>query len=254
MDSFYGLDSLQRLFIQRTPLKVLPPLRPVKDTLASLDIAQCDISLIPFDYFIGFTILRFLYLQFNMINNSEKNLEFSALCKTLEVLNLSHNALRRIPYSLYSVIYPQLKTLSFNHNAISHFERHMLRAWPNISRLHISNNKIQTFGGLFYNRPWVCPGTEAIALVIYNNQLDCTFVETWVPKETSNNRYAEYCIQAGNRIFHVQGIHVSECASPPGMKGVSLLYFSKGHWWHHEICDVCNNTRSSHISPWIYSA
>ena len=169
-----------------------------------------------------------------MIDNSKKDLEFSALSKTLEVLNLSHNALHRIPYSLYSVIYPQLKGLSFNHNAISQFERCMLRAWPNISQLYLSNNNIQTFDGLFYNRPWGCPETEATAPLIKHNQLDCAFVDTWVPN-ISNDRFAKYCIHAVNRLFHVEAIHACECASPPDMKGVSLLSLGKGHWWHHDF-------------------
>ena len=117
---------------------------------------------------------------------------------------------------------------------ISQFERCMLRAWPNISQLYLSNNNIQTFDGLFYNRPWCCPETEATALWIKHNQLDCTFVDTWVPN-ISNDRFAKYCIHAVNRLFHVEAIHACECASPPDMKGVSLLSLGKGHWWHHDF-------------------
>ena len=224
-DSFFGLDSLAYLHIEHTSLKVLPPLRPVKDTLTSLAMRMGDIYFIPYDYFIGFTTLHRVDLQYNKINNSKIELNFSPLNKTLKVLILSYNMLHQIPYSLYSVNYEHLKTLQLDHNGIAQLERRMLHAWPNISRLDISFNKILTFGGLFHNIPRDCSGHGAIILKICHNHLNCSFTETWGTMQDGG--FDRYCLHADNNTFLVDDIQFCECVSPQNMKGDSLLSLGK---------------------------
>ena len=211
---------LEILEISETGLTIMPPLHPVKRRLMRLSLNHNKISVVPSTYFKGFDNIIELKLEHNTLHTFP---DVTLISHTLRDLSLIDNLIQIIPRNIYLTPFNHLQTLILNKNQISSIDYKSILAWPNLTHVVLSFNKIRSFPDTSYKHG-DCPDDFSWKCFLYLNEnpLDCDSRLASLIKQ--NISLGDSCIKWGCPLT-IRSI--MRCASPAHLCGRMISDLSK---------------------------
>ena len=123
----------------------MPPLNPVKSTLETLRLGQNHLANVSADYFHDFITLRSIILS---NNNFIEIPNIIPLTATLHYFNMGSNKVQSFAPFLSNTTFTEVLTLYMSSNKIRYLSRDMLRCWPKLLILYLSNNLLKSLEDL----------------------------------------------------------------------------------------------------------
>ena len=144
-DAFVGLHSLIILDLTYCGLDTMPPLNPIKSTLQTLHLGQNNLFNISADYFHGFINLKYITLYDNNFSLVPNIIPCAA---TIQYLYMGTNAVQTFEPFLTNTTFTAVLRLRLSDNRIRYLSRDMIRCWPNLLTLHLTNNFLKSLEDL----------------------------------------------------------------------------------------------------------
>ena len=211
---------LEIVEISETGLTIMPPLHPVKRRLMRLSLNRNKISVVPSTYFKGFDNILELNLEHNILHIFP---DVTPISYTLRGLSLRENQIQIIPRDIYLTPFNHLQTLILDENQISSFDYKSVLAWPNLTNVALSFNKIRSFPDTSYKHR-DCPDDSWWNCFLYlnDNPIDCDSRLASLIKQ--NISLGDKCIKLGCPLTIRSAIR---CASPAHLCGRMISDLSK---------------------------
>ena len=217
--AFRGLWSLRELRIYSASIKDPPNLMLIRHTIENLYIRNTLIGKIPILYFNGCLKIKTLDLSSNHVTSFPALFHIAA---TVNEITISENQITALNMSCNST-FPQLRLIKANGNMITTVDWSMIRQMPNLTALHLSENRLHYLPDLIKldisyreipsetwvylsGNPWVCDNRLAWVLQGY---------EWWgVAKGAVSFPDSSITLYSSDRMC---------CAFPANWKGTALL-------------------------------
>ena len=203
-------------------LMSVPPVTPVKSTLEELVLINNNISTVPPRYFSSFKKLKHLSMRSNSLCLIP---DISPLHNTIINLDLGRNNIASISGGVIKTVYPLLKFLTLEKNALNKFDSNVMSFWPLLSVLNLRDNLIVHLPTSYPERRTnQCSYINASVCSVYldANPVHCDKAV----EEIITRRQDGYDVVEWNCYIIIDRLAWTVCASPPQLCGQNLLELS----------------------------
>ena len=222
--AFAGISNLCWLSLIHTGLMSMPPLTPVKNSLARLVLHSNNISRVPHDYFLHFKKLYLLDLSSNILHQVP---DITPLHNIITFLRINENNIMSISGWLNATTYHQLRYISMDKNVIRMFDPYMMSFWPGVTSLSLINNHIIHLPTSYPEQNCSLRRVRACNLYFDGNPIHCDkAVESIITRRLERNPFVDW-----NCYITIEHLKDIVCASPAYLCGLNLG--DLGMWiWH----------------------